>query len=488
MVVIGVGADFADTALQAIDLSEDGALLATVARNRLSVFARCATTSARDCDGDGVVDVCQVVAGANDCNDNRQPDACDIAGGISTDCDTSALATEGIDVVAHVLGVGAVPPDVEFRCLEGSVAAQRGNAVPGSPPPTGGDPQDTLGMCGSPAASASDWGHATSIIAERFAWSPGVVRLVVNLASQGPYCGSSAKDASDDAAAAWATDRASMAGVIVSSMLGADFDGPTRRPTEGLVLGLALATGGTVSREPGPSPRWGAALGDLLRDAAARGRDCDGDGVADVCALFDACADCNADGRLDVCDGPSLCEPYHRDADGDGFGDPTMAIAACDAPTGHVADASDCDDGASSVFPRASEIPGDGIDQDCAGSDICASGEPPDGGFCPAIDAGTEDAGIMDGGSADGGGPDAGAHDVGALIDVGPLDVSASLDAARTDTGAAIDAAETIDAGPPSPSEGCSCRAGTRSRGRLGAFSLALVVALVARRRRPTIG
>lgn len=55
---------------------------------------------------------------------------------------------------------------------------------------------------------------------------------------------------------------------------------------------------------------------------------------------------------------------WYTDADGDGFGDPTTAGIACDAPSGSVADDTDCDDGDDTVNPDASEIC-DEIDNDC---------------------------------------------------------------------------------------------------------------------------
>lgn len=55
---------------------------------------------------------------------------------------------------------------------------------------------------------------------------------------------------------------------------------------------------------------------------------------------------------------------WHRDADGDGFGDPASVEVARDAPSGFVADGSDCDDGDASVFPGALETC-NGRDDDC---------------------------------------------------------------------------------------------------------------------------
>jgi hypothetical protein len=42
---------------------------------------------------------------------------------------------------------------------------------------------------------------------------------------------------------------------------------------------------------------------------------------------------------------------WHRDADEDGFGDPNVVVTACEAPPGHVADGSDCDDDDPRVNP-----------------------------------------------------------------------------------------------------------------------------------------
>ncbi len=57
--------------------------------------------------------------------------------------------------------------------------------------------------------------------------------------------------------------------------------------------------------------------------------------------------DCDGDVDEDAVDAPT----WYADADGDGYGDPASAAAACEAPTGFVADDSDCDDGDASVNP-----------------------------------------------------------------------------------------------------------------------------------------
>lgn len=51
--------------------------------------------SPEDCNGNGQVDVCDLVAGtSHDCNDNRSPDECDLASGTSRDCDANGIPDE----------------------------------------------------------------------------------------------------------------------------------------------------------------------------------------------------------------------------------------------------------------------------------------------------------------------------------------------------------------------------------------------------------
>ncbi|MFZ5478643.1 MAG: MopE-related protein [Myxococcota bacterium] len=124
--------------------------------------------------------------------------------------------------------------------------------------------------------------------------------------------------------------------------------------------------------------------------------DADSDGYGDVSASASACAqptgyvadatDCDDGdaasnpGGTEVCDGADNdCDgtddegatdarTWYMDGDADGYGDATVSDSGCDAPSGYVADATDCDDADPTEYPGASEVC-DGDDDDCDGSD-----------------------------------------------------------------------------------------------------------------------
>ncbi|HNC96572.1 MAG TPA: putative metal-binding motif-containing protein, partial [Myxococcota bacterium] len=93
--------------------------------------------------------------------------------------------------------------------------------------------------------------------------------------------------------------------------------------------------------------------------------------------IYNMACDWDADGEqaafcggLDCDDQDPLLgtgDPFFRDYDGDGFGDATQSQNACTVPAGYVADATDCDDLASTTAPGRSERC-DGADNDCDGA------------------------------------------------------------------------------------------------------------------------
>ncbi len=93
--------------------------------------------------------------------------------------------------------------------------------------------------------------------------------------------------------------------------------------------------------------------------------DCD-DGSASIHpAAIELCdgVDNDCDEGVDE-DDASDASTWYRDADSDGYGDADDTRTACSAPTGYLADDSDCDDGSASVNPAATELC-DGVDNDC---------------------------------------------------------------------------------------------------------------------------
>ena len=97
----------------------------------------------------------------------------------------------------------------------------------------------------------------------------------------------------------------------------------------------------------------------------ASSSDCDDLAAAVNPGATEVCNDTDDD-----CDGSTdeglSTSTWYADSDGDGYGDASTTTADCGQPSGYVADATDCDDGAAAINPAASEVC-DSLDNDCDG-------------------------------------------------------------------------------------------------------------------------
>jgi len=93
--------------------------------------------------------------------------------------------------------------------------------------------------------------------------------------------------------------------------------------------------------------------------------DCDDADAAVNPAAVEVCnsIDDNCDGAVDE----GVTTTYYADADGDTYGDINVTIDDCAAPSGYVADSTDCDDADAAVNPAAAEVC-NGIDDNCDGA------------------------------------------------------------------------------------------------------------------------
>ncbi len=142
--------------------------------------------------------------------------------------------------------------------------------------------------------------------------------------------------------------------------------------------GVDLSTGSTWYADSDGDGYGDAAATDTACDApsgyvdGSMATDCDdGDGAVnpaatEICNGYDDDCDGLSDDDDSSLDSSSLLS-WFVDGDGDGYGDPTVVLLSCAAPSGAVESAGDCDDTDGSVNPGAAEIC-DTIDNDCDGA------------------------------------------------------------------------------------------------------------------------
>ncbi len=153
------------------------------------------------------------------------------------------------------------------------------------------------------------------------------------------------------------------------------------------VLTLTAALGSAACADSGSTSGGSSSSGSGGQGTGGgSGNDDDGDG-------YDASVDCDDQdpdvhpGAEEICNGKddncvdgideNGLDTYYLDQDGDGYGvdDAGTNTEGCGLPDGYSLEAGDCDDGNPDVNPGATEIVGNGVDDDCVGGDTpCATG------------------------------------------------------------------------------------------------------------------
>ena len=146
------------------------------------------------------------------------------------------------------------------------------------------------------------------------------------------------------------------------------------------VDGDGYGTGTATSSCTNPGAGFATASGDC-NDASASVNP----GAAEICNGIDD----NCTGGID--NGLTF-NNYFTDADGDNYGTGTAQSLCANPGAGYATAAGDCDDTNSAIKPGATDVCGNGIDEDCSGSDLSCSSSGFDASV-PVLNIGTFNTG-----------------------------------------------------------------------------------------------
>ncbi|MGQ0613309.1 MAG: hypothetical protein ACT4PV_06195 [Planctomycetaceae bacterium] len=167
---------------------------------------------------------------------------------------SAQLAALGLtDFRVTILGIteNAEEAGPDYSCLSNSALALLGDTIPGSPAPG----HETLN-------SSEDWAPGTSVVAARFSWLAGRLRIIVPISDEAPENGGGSCDESDQLAIDNAISVANTNSAIVSPIV-ADA-GAVDPCITALANQLAAATGGTVSFSNEPGADFAQIIFDLV--------------------------------------------------------------------------------------------------------------------------------------------------------------------------------------------------------------------------------
>ncbi len=87
----------------------------------------------------------------------------------------------------------------------------------------------------------------------------------------------------------------------------------------------------------------------------------------------------------------AVLSTYYIDIDGDGFGNANNSLVDCEQPFGYVLNNTDCNDAEPTIHPGAPEIPNNGIDENCDGTDTVTAIDNDQDGYTDDVDCNDND-------------------------------------------------------------------------------------------------